>query len=529
MDGSGHSRLPVLQRPHQAIGVNVLRPVAHFVAPIANRSGARPAPETQSVTRKKTMQIPAKGKSPQEIFEFLKIAKTHDAKWEEGQAFAYVYDPGVDVMEIGKRAYMAYLTENALDPTAFPSLLKLETDVVRAVISLLRGDENVAGNMTSGGTESIMLAAYTARNWARAYKPEIKEPEMIVCQTAHHAFHKAADYLGFKVVMTPFDPLTYLPDVQAMRDAITPNTILLVGSAPAYSQGVVDPISQIAALAQGKGILCHVDACVGGIHLSFMRKMGFDVPAFDWSVEGVTSISTDLHKFGYCPKQASVIMYRNRDLRRFQIYTSTRTTCYTLINPTMLSSKTGGPLAAAWAMLNYLGEEGYQRIVGAAQEATARLIAGVNAIPGLKVMGKPDMCLFAFTSDQVDLFQLADVMAAKGWTIQPQFAKPGAPRNLHVSVHYGTLRRVDDFLAALRQSVEEVKKMPPIDLGALLAELGRLIASGDPALFEKAAALVGVQGDALPSSLALVNTLLEAMPDEVQSQFLVEYFNTLFM
>lgn len=474
------------------------------------------------------MQIPAKGKSPEEIFEFLKIARTYDAKWEEGRTFAYIYDPGVDVLEIGKRAYMAYLVENGLDPTAFPSLLKLETDVVRAVISLLRGDEKVVGNMTSGGTESIMLAVYAARNWARLYKPEIKEPEMIVCQTAHHAFHKAAQYLGLKVVMTPFDPATFLPDVQAMREAITPNTILLVGSAPAYSQGVVDPIPQIAALAQERGILCHVDACVGGIHLSFLRKMGYDVPPFDWSVEGITSISTDLHKFGYCPKQASVVMYRCKDLRRFQIYTSTRTTCYTLINPTVLSSKTGGPLAAAWAVLNFLGEEGYQKIVGATQEATARLIDGVNAIPGLEVMGKPDMCMFAFTSDQVNLFQLADVMAARGWTIQPQFAKPGAPRNLHVSVHYGTVRRVEEFLVALRQSVEEVKQLPPIDAGLLIAELGKLMASGDPALFEKATALVGIQGNSLPSGLALVNTLMEAMPDEVQSEFLVEYFNLLY-
>ncbi|RPH55612.1 MAG: aspartate aminotransferase family protein, partial [Chloroflexi bacterium] len=209
------------------------------------------------------MQIPEKGKSTDEIFAFLKIAKSHDQRWDDGRMYAYVYDPGADVMEIGKQAYLAYMVENGLDPTTFPSLLKLETDVVRAVINLLRGDEHVVGSFTTGGTESILLALKTARDWARFHKPEIKEPEIVICQTAHHAFHKAAQYFGLNVVMTPFDTTTFRADVEAMRAAITPNTILLVGSAPAYSQGVVDPIPQIAALAQEKGLLCHVDGCVG--------------------------------------------------------------------------------------------------------------------------------------------------------------------------------------------------------------------------------------------------------------------------
>jgi glutamate/tyrosine decarboxylase-like PLP-dependent enzyme len=168
------------------------------------------------------------------------------------------------------------------------------------------------------------------------------------------------------------------------------------------------------------------------------------------------------------------------------------------------------------------------KIVGAAQDGTARLIAGINAIPELRVMGRPDMCLFAFTSDTLNMFQLADVMKDKGWTIQPQFGKPGAPTNLHVSVHYGTVKRVDEFLAALRQSVGEVKQMPKIDASLIKAELEKLIAANDPSLFENAAAMIGVQGDSLPQNMALVNTLLEAMPDEVQSHFLVEYFNSLY-
>ncbi len=474
------------------------------------------------------MQIPEKGLPPEQIFDFLNLVKTYDMNWKDGRMYAYVYDPGEAAMEIGRQAFMTYLVENGLDPTAFPSVLKLENDVVRMVINLLRGDEHVVGNLTTGGTESILLAVKTARDYARFHKPQIKEPEMVICQTAHHAFHKAAQYFGLKVVMTPFDPNTFRADVEAMRKAITPNTILLVGSAPAYSQGVVDPIPEIAALAQEHDLLCHVDACVGGIHLSFMRQLGYDVPPFDWTVPGVTSISTDLHKFGYCPKQASVVMYRTAELRRFQIFTSTRTTCYTLINPTILSTKSGGPAAGAWAVLNFLGQEGYWKIVSAVQDATARMIAGVQAIEGLQVMGKPDMCLFAFTSPRVNLFQVVDAMAQKGWTVQPQFAKPGAPRNIHISVNYGNIKRVEEFLHALRQSVEEVSLKPPLNSEPLIAELKKLIEYRDSQLFEKAAAMVGMTDGNLPKEMALVNTLLEAMPDDVQSQFLVEFFNQLY-
>jgi len=474
------------------------------------------------------MQIPEKGLPPEQIFATLNAIKTYDMNWKEGRMYAYVYDPGEAAMEIGRQAYLTYLVENGLDPTAFPSVLKLENEVVRMVIHLLRGDERVVGNFTTGGTESILLAVKTARDYARVHKPHIQEPEMVLCQTAHHAFHKAAQYFGLKVVMVPFDPNTFRLDVEAMRKAISPNTILLVASAPAYSQGVIDPIAEVGALAQEHDLLFHVDACVGGIHLSFMRQLGYDVPPFDWTVPGVTSISTDLHKFGYCPKQASVIMYRTPELRRFQIFTSTRTTCYTLINPTILSTRSGGPAAGAWAVLNFLGQQGYRKIVSAVQEATAQMIAGVETIADLRVMGKPDMCLFAFTSQAINLFQVVDAMAQRGWTVQPQFTKPNAPRNIHISVNYGNVRRVDDFLLALRQSVAEVSARPPLQSEPLIAELKRLIEEKSPNLFERAAALVGMENGNLPREMALVNTLLEAMPEEVQSQFLVEFFNQLY-
>jgi sphinganine-1-phosphate aldolase len=231
------------------------------------------------------------------------------------------------------------------------------------VAHLLQGDEQVAGNVTSGGTESILLAVKTARDYARAHRPHITQPELVLSRTAHAAFHKAAHYLGVKPVVVGFDPVTFQADVDAMAAAITPKTILLVASAPCYSPGRDrSQSSAIATLAQAqRGLLCHVDACVGGIHLSFLRKLGrAPLPAFDFSVPGVTSLSVDMHKYGYAAKGASVILYRERSLRRYQIFSSTDTTAYTIINPTALSSRSGGPLAGAWAILNYLGEDGLQ-------------------------------------------------------------------------------------------------------------------------------------------------------------------------
>jgi glutamate/tyrosine decarboxylase-like PLP-dependent enzyme len=229
-------------------------------------------------------------------------------------------------------------------------MLKLDTEVVRMVASLLRGDENVVGHVTTGSTESIILAVKTARDKARAEKPEIMYPEMVLAITAHASLHKAAHYLGIKPVVTAIDHQTFRANVDAMRAAFTPNTVLLVGSAPNYSQGVVDPITEIGQLALEQDIPCHVDGCVGGIHLAYMRKMGYAVPDYDFTVPGVPSLSADLHKYGYAAKGASVILYKNKDLRQYQIIACTDTTAYILINPTVLSTKRGGPLAGAWAM-----------------------------------------------------------------------------------------------------------------------------------------------------------------------------------
>jgi glutamate/tyrosine decarboxylase-like PLP-dependent enzyme len=476
------------------------------------------------------MNIPQQGLSREEILNTLQAFKARDMDWKAGKVWCYVYNPGEDPAGVAREAYLSYLNENGLDPSVFPSMLKVETDVVRAIINLLRGDLNAVGHLTSGGTESIMLAVKTARDRARAEHPEIKQPEMVLPKTAHAAFHKAAHYLGVKPVVVDIDPQTFKVRVEDMRAAITPNTILLVASAPSYSQGVVDPIWEIGKIAQEQNLLFHVDACVGGLHLSFMRKLGYEVPDFDFSVPGVTSISTDLHKYGYAAKGCSAILYRSKDIRKYQIFASTDTTGYTLINPTMLSSKTGGPMAGAWAILNFLGEEGYRKIVKEVQESTRRLIDGINAIDGLQVLGKPVMSMFSFKSEVINVYQLADEMNKRGWYIQPQFSTALTPRNLHISVSHGTFHNVDALLHDLRECVEIVRGTVPIDSDAIRAMVGAALQSPNPEVaFGQLAATAGLVGTELPSEMAFINEVLDALPDELCNTLLINYFNDLYV
>ena len=476
------------------------------------------------------MNIPQHGLSKEEIFGTLQAFKSRDMDWKAGKVWCYVYDPGEDPAEVTRAAYMSYLNENGLDPSVFPSMLKVETDVVRAVINLLHGDSNAVGHLTSGGTESIMLAVKTARDKARAEHPEITQPEMVLPKTAHAAFHKAAHYLSVKPVVVDIDPGTFQVRASDMHAAITANTILLVASAPSYSQGVIDPIAEIGAIAQARDLLFHVDACVGGLHLSFLRKLGYEIPDFDFTVPGVTSISTDLHKYGYAAKGCSAIMYRSKDIRKYQIFASTDTTGYTLVNPTMLSSKTGGPMAGAWAILNYLGEEGYKKIVNDVQEATRKLIDGINSIDGLEILGEPVMSMFSFKSDEINVYQLADEMKKRGWYIQGQFSTPLTPRNLHISVNHGTIHNVDGLLRDLKECMDIVRTRPPLDSDAIRAMVGAALQSPDPeAAFGQLAARAGLTGTGLPNELAFINEVLDALPDELCNVFLVNYFNDLYV
>lgn len=476
------------------------------------------------------MKIPEKGMAKEDIFKRLESYKGRDLDWKSGRVLGYIYYPGKKAHDVIDEAYTMYLTENALDPTTFPSTLRLENEVVGMVANLLRGDENVVGNFTSGGTESLILAVKTARDYARTTRPHIKEPEMVLPVTAHASFYKAAHYLNVKPVITPVHDDSFLADVDAMRDAITDNTILLVGSAPGYAHGVVDPISEIAKLAQEKDLLCHVDGCVGGIHLSYMRKLGIRVPEFDFTVPGVTSISADLHKYGYAAKGASVVLYKNKELRKHQIFACSRWTGYTVINAAVTSSKTAGPMAAAWAVMSYLGDEGYMEIVREVMAATQLVIDGINRIDGVKVLGEPNMCMFSFasTSQKINVYRLADALKTKGWFLQPQFKRASSPANLHISMNRSTVHQAKAFLKDFEETIEELKHEEVDDkTKALQAELEKLSIKFDDETFFKLADMAGVTGTELPDKMETINQIMEVLPYDVSEWILIEYLNNL--
>ncbi|MFQ5421925.1 MAG: pyridoxal phosphate-dependent decarboxylase family protein, partial [Anaerolineae bacterium] len=304
------------------------------------------------------MELPRNGRSQNEIMSQLRAWKEKDVRWQDGKVFSLVYSAGEEAQSVLKEAYNLFFSDNMLNPTAYPSLRRCETEVVAMSAHLLGGDAETVGNMTSGGTESILMAVVTAREWAKTTKPHITQPEMVLPLSAHPAFDKAAHYFGVKSVRTPVTA-DWVADVAEVRTAVTPNTILIVGSAPAYPHGMVDPIADLAKIAQTHGILCHVDACVGGFMLPFVRQLGYPVPDFDFQVPGVTSISADLHKYGYAAKGASLILYRNRAIRRHQLFAATDWPGGIYASPTMGGTRPGGTVAAAWAIMNHLGASGY--------------------------------------------------------------------------------------------------------------------------------------------------------------------------
>ena len=475
------------------------------------------------------MRIPAKGIGKEEIFERMEAYRAGDMNWREGRTWAYVYDPGPKAEEVIKQAYMMFLTENALDPTVFPSVLRFENELVAMASAHLNGDEEVVGNFTSGGTESIMLAVKTARDYFRARRPEIREPEIILPVTAHAAFQKAAHYLCLKPVLVPVDPATFKADPEAVRQAITPNTILLTGSAVSYAHGVVDPIRELGQIALEHDLLLHVDACMGGFLLPYFRRLGAPVADFDFSVPGVTSISMDFHKYAFAAKGASVILHRNKELRRHQIYTCAQWTGYTVVNPTIQSSKSAGPLAAAWAVLHFIGDEGYLEIARQVMDAARRIADAIDEMQDLRLLGRPEMNLVAFTSDTVSVFHIIDEMKARAWYIQPQLEFHGSKENIHLSINPASVKWVDALLADLRVCVEKARTL---ESGKVAEVVRNAFSSVDPAsfteeTFSQMLGMVGIQGAALPERMAEINEILNALPVQLREKLVTEFMNEL--
>ncbi|KPP82358.1 MAG: Sphingosine-1-phosphate lyase (SP-lyase) (SPL) (Sphingosine-1-phosphate aldolase) [Oceanicaulis sp. HLUCCA04] len=475
------------------------------------------------------MPFPTKGRSADDLLAELEARKANDVRWKEGRVFAYVYDAGPEAMETVKQAYSSFLTENGLDPTSFPSCLELERDVIAMALDLQNAPASAKGSFTTGGTESILLSVKTARDHARATKPHITAPELILPETAHPAFYKACKYFDVTPVVTPVDPdgFTALPD--AMEKAISDQTVMLVGSAPSYAHGVVDPIAAIGQIALKHGLLFHVDCCVGGMYLPFARKLGADIPDFDLSTPGVTQMSLDFHKWGYAAKGASCVLYTDGALRKHQIFAWSGWTGYTIVNPTMQSGRSGGPIAGAWAALNFIGEDGYLRFAKVTQEGARKICEAIHEIDGLKLLGKPPGNLLAFAAEDFDIFALSDAMKAKGWYLQPQFGFGPSPANLHISVGFVNAPNVDAMLDDLRAETARLRADPQYQVAPHKPEDIATLADMDPAeLLDSMSGVFAARSGGSGAEMRPINTLMDALPHTARDRILKEYVNRLY-
>ena len=460
------------------------------------------------------LRLPLQGTSHDMVLERMRELRGRDADWRAGKTWSLVYHAGDQVAELLKDAYTMFFSENGLNPMAFPSLKTFEAEVVAMTGALLGGDEQTAGSMTSGGTESILMAVKTARERARASEPAILMPEMLLPTTVHPAFKKAAHYFGVEPVQIPV-LADYRADVEATRAAVTPNTILIVGSAPSYPQGVVDPIEDLAQIAMEHNLLCHVDACVGGFMLPFVRKLGYPVPQFDLGVPGVTSVSVDLHKYAYAAKGASVVLYKNKALRRHQFFVSTDWSGGIYASPTMTGTRPGGSIAAAWAVMNHLGEAGYLALADSVMQTVTTLREGIGAIDGIEVLGDPAMSILAIGSERLNVYEIGDELALRGWHIDRQQRPP----SLHLTVTHAHGQVADLFLCDLEQAVRQARRISRAKLSnsvkvGLVRTAGRVLpAKWMSALTSRSSRIGGLVGADVPSRSAAMYGMMASLPN----------------
>ena len=417
------------------------------------------------------LSIPARGRSHEEVLADLDGAATGDVDWHGGRAFSLVYHASDEHSALLKQAYTRFFSENALNPLAFESLRRFEAEVVTMTASMLHGGPHAAGTMTSGGSESIMMAVKTYRDRGRA-EHGIDRPRLVLPASAHPAFFKACHYLMVEPVVVPLDD-DFRVDVGAMAEAVTDDTVAVVGSAPCYPYGVIDPIGEIGALASEAGVGCHVDACLGGFLLPWVERLGHPVSPWDFRVDGVTSISADVHKYGFAAKGASTITYRDPDLRRHQFYVATDWVGGIYISPTAAGTRPGGAIAAAWAAMQAMGADGYLALAERIVDLGSRMIEGIEAIDGLRVLGEPAMrSVFAFASDDedVNVFAVGDVLRRHGWHPDKQIR----PDALHMMLTTPHVDVVEAFLADLAEAVETVRGDPELATRGEAAMYGML-------------------------------------------------------
>ncbi len=396
------------------------------------------------------MKLPEQGWSRQDVVARMRERKRADADWRAGRTWSLIYPAGERVDAILREAHDLYLFENALNPFRFPSLRQMEDDVVSMTAGLLGAPGAAGGAMTSGGTESILMAVKSARDRARAERG-VERPQLLAPASAHPAFAKAARYLGLEHVQIPLDA-DFRADLVAAEKLVGEATALVVGSAPNYPFGVIDPIPELAALAAERDISFHTDACLGGFLLPFYEKLGEKPPPFDFRVPGVTTMSADVHKYGYSTKGASVVLHRDREhLQRYQLFVYRDWPGGTYGSFAMAGARPAAPIAAAWAVMVHLGEAGYCELAARVRDTTRALRQGIEAIPSLRIWGEPAMSVLAFGSDALDVHAVGDALDARGWHLDRQ----QQPDALHLMVSPEHARVVDAFLADLRRAVAE--------------------------------------------------------------------------
>lgn len=387
------------------------------------------------------------GVSAENVFDEMESFRSNDVRWRDGRVFTLAYSAGPDVLAVAEEAYRRFSGENALNTAAFPSLRRMQNDVVDTVAGWVHGDDTTAGFMTSGGTESLVLVVRAAVKRAEREGRLTATPNMVLPTSAHAALEKGADYFGVESRRVPVQA-DWRADVDAMRAAIDNNTILIVGSAPQYPQGVIDDIHAIAALAVEHDINCHVDACMGGVTLPYLEKLGESVAPWDFRVQGVTSISVDLHKYGYASKGSGVLLHRNKTLRNDQVFMTDNWLGGMYGSSGILGTKSGGSIASSWAVMRYLGDDGYMRVTKSARNTALAIAAHIDAIPTLYMRAQPDSTLLAFGAvdeKRHDVFALADALIQRGW----YFDRQGPPSTLHLTVHAGHENTYKEFLTDL--------------------------------------------------------------------------------
>ncbi|KAI4813251.1 hypothetical protein KUCAC02_024589 [Chaenocephalus aceratus] len=404
-----------------------------------------------------TKQLPSKGLSQSQVLDMIREYETlSEVKWENGCVSGTVYWGDESLTNLLVKVYGDFAWSNPLHPDIFPGVRKMEAEVVRMSCTLFHGGPNSCGAVTSGGTESILMACKAYRDMA--YDRGIKYPEIVAPLSVHAAFDKAAHYFRMKLVHVPLDKKTMKVDVKAMRRAINKNTAMLVCSAPQFPHGIIDPIEEVAKLALRYSLPLHVDACLGGFLIVFMAKAGYPLAPYDFRVKGVTSISADTHKYGYAPKGSSVILYSDKKYRHYQYFVAPDWQGGIYASPSVAGSRPGGIIAACWATMMHIGEDGYIDATKKIISTARKIKTEISKIKGVFVFGDPEVSVVAIGSDEFDIFRLSNALTTKGWNLNSlQY-----PSSIHIccTVLHTQKGVADQFVHDVKEQVAIILKNP---------------------------------------------------------------------